>query len=638
MTISRLRSLSPRAHGTVVGALALALLSSSGLALGAQVLHGGGAASAALSSKTVQVKTADPTTFRLTSFNLLGASHTAKGGDRKGWETGAVRMKYAVQLLNNNTIDLAGFQEMQKPQYRKFLRLETANFDIFPGDRFGNAAMANSIAWRRDTWTLLESRMIDVPYFRGNIIRKPLVRLGNLTTGQEIWVFNTHNPSNTHGPAQRWRDKAVRIEIGMVNGLREETPDVPVLFTGDMNDRAKFFCPITAATPLHAANGGSNVNGACTVPLPTKIDWILGTPEVSFSDYIALDDDFVNKTTDHPMVMATASIAPLDFQQAPIKRVVVLSVEGLRSNAIKQARATGAPAITRMISEGASTLNARTTTERTTTLPNVVSMLTGRRVNASRAGHGVAGTKNRSGTVQGASGKYVSSVFDLVHNFGLDTALFSSQPDLGLVRRSWDATNGGPDPYGEDNGRDKISRYVLTKQDGELIDDLTASLAAQPAAFSFVELSGLAATGRASGWQSHAFAAKVTEVDALVGRLMSTIESSPALAQSTLVILTADSGGKDRDHTKRTERRNYTVPFLVWGPGVAVGADLYALNPSLADPRRAQVGYHVAQPVRNGLVANLATDALGLPALPGSTMNRAQDFVVFADAAAAASK
>lgn len=634
MRMSTVRTLSHPARRVAAGAFALALLGTTGLAHAGQGTTGTAPGKAALSATTTLTdETVEPTVFRLSSFNLLGASHTAPGGDRKGWATGSVRMAWAAQLLNEQAIDVAGFQEMQKPQFHKFVELESANYDIFPGLRFGSAALANSIAWRRDTWTLLESRMIDVPYFRGNIIRKPLVRLGNLQTGQEAWFFNTHNPSNKQGPAQKWRNRAVKIQIDMVNGLRAETPDVPVLFTGDMNDREKFFCPITAAAPLHSANGGSNVDGDCTPPVPTKIDWILGTPEVSFSDYVALDDAFVKKTTDHPMVNATASIAPLAYQNATIKRVLALSVEGLRSSAVTRAGLDGAPAFHRMIGEGASTLNARTATERTTTLPNVVSMLTGRRVKATKNGHGVVrDADDTGGTVATASGRYVSSVFDLVHNFDLSTALYATQPDLSLVDRSWDGVNGGADPYGADNGRDKIDRFVLANRDERLVDKLIRSLVEEPAEFTFAELSALGETGRAEGWNSPAYAARLRDVDVMLGKILTTIELTPALADSTLVLLTADSGGKGHDHKDRTLRANYTVPFLAWGEGVAAGADLYALNPTLADPGRTQLSYTYAQPVRNGFLANLATSALGLPALPGSGLNQLQDFTVFAEA------
>ena len=116
----------------------------------------------------------------------------------------------------------------------------------------------------------------------------------------------------------------------------------------------------------------------------------------------------------------------------------------------------------------------------------------------------------------------------------------------------------------------------------------------------------------------------------MLGRILTAIESNPELADSTLVLLTADSGGKGRDHKDKTRRLNYTVPFLAWGQGVATGADLYDLNPTLVDPGRLRVGYGGPQPVRNGFVANLVTGALGLPALPGSSLNQQQDFTVFA--------
>jgi hypothetical protein len=73
------------------------------------------------------------------------------------------------------------------------------------------------------------------------------------------------------------------------------------------------------------------------------------------------------------------------------------------------------------------------------------------------------------------------------------------------------------------------------------------------------------------------------------------------------------------------------VPFLTWGKGVEA-ADLYALNPDYKKPRRKRPGYAAArQPVRNGDVANLALDLLGLRAVPGSTIGTAQDLVLTAD-------
>jgi len=602
------------------GALALALLASPLALLGPS--------QAADGSDRLQKQPAGATIFRLSSFNLLGAGHT-ESGQRQGYASGATRMKYAVQILDQNAINVVGFQEMQQSQYDKFHELDGSRFGIFPGDKLTTAAMANSIAWRRDTWTLLRTETIQIPYFDGNLIRMPYVLLRNRQTGQEAWFFNTHNPADAHGDAQKWRDEAVQKEIKLVNGLRQEYPGTPVFVTGDMNDRDPFFCPMTSSTELLAANGGSTADGTCTLPDPSRVDWVLGTSDMNFTGYMALRDELVQKTTDHFVIMADANIPPPSVQQSPVDRVLVLSVEGLRSSAIRKAGEAGTPVLHRLMSEGASTLNARTEVERTTTLPNDVGMLTGRRVNATRGGHGVKADRDTGATVQAAAGRYVSSVFDIVHNFGRSTALFSSQPKMALVDRSWDDVNGGTDPYGLDDGRDKINRYVATADDQELVDRLTAMLSTSPKTFTYAQLSLLDDVGKANGFASPTYRTTLTEVDSMIGRVMSTIDSSPELSGHTLVLLTAGAGGRGTSNEDRTVRGNYTVPFLAWGPNVVAGADLYALNPAYQDPGKLQPGYGGTQPIRNGVVANLATAALQLPRIPGSTMNSTQSFNVF---------
>ena len=95
--------------------------------------------------------------------------------------------------------------------------------------------------------------------------------------------------------------------------------------------------------------------------------------------------------------------------------------------------------------------------------------------------------------------------------------------------------------------------------------------------------------------------------------------------------MTADHGGLGAGHADPRRYADYRVPFLVWGPGVPAGADLYALNPTYADPGNRRVGYAAAlQPVRNGDVGNLVLDVLGLPAIPHSELDAAQDLEVFA--------
>ena len=63
------------------------------------------------------------------------------------------------------------------------------------------------------------------------------------------------------------------------------------------------------------------------------------------------------------------------------------------------------------------------------------------------------------------------------------------------------------------------------------------------------------------------------------------------------------------------------MPFVVWGPGVDAGTDLYALNPQLADPGTSQPAYSAeAGPVRNAFVADVTTQLLRLDRVAGSTL------------------
>ena len=71
------------------------------------------------------------------------------------------------------------------------------------------------------------------------------------------------------------------------------------------------------------------------------------------------------------------------------RRVLVISVDGLRSSVLKELDAAEIPTLTRLRREGAGTLDARTVVEQTETLPDHTSMITGRRIDADHGGHGV---------------------------------------------------------------------------------------------------------------------------------------------------------------------------------------------------------------------------------------------------------
>ena len=61
-------------------------------------------------------------------------------------------------------------------------------------------------------------------------------------------------------------------------------------------------------------------------------------------------------------------------------------------------------------------------------------------------------------------------------------------------------------------------------------------------------------------------------------------EADRYLERRLVLVLTADHGGRGRLHGDTSDPANFTVPFLVVGPGVPARADLYALDPTRRDP------------------------------------------------------
>jgi len=256
---------------------------------------------------------ADETTFRVGTFNVLGSSHTARGGNRKGWASGYTRMGWAWSLITQADLSVVGFQELEEVQYSRMRSL--SGWDAYPGQSLDRGSIRNSLAWDPDVWDLVEANSIGIPYFGGQIIRRPVVKLKNIESGRDVWFFNTHNPASTkgHGNNARWRAAAIGLEVRLANELSAD--GTPVVFTGDYNDRAEAFCPIVGGTDLEAANGGSYVGG-CDTPDRMDVDWIFGSG-IEWQEFVSASKGITGRVTDHPFVYAEAYVPeePLGGQE-----------------------------------------------------------------------------------------------------------------------------------------------------------------------------------------------------------------------------------------------------------------------------------------------------------------------------------
>jgi hypothetical protein len=334
----------------------------------------------------------------------------------------------------------------------------------------------------------------------------------------------------------------------------------------------------------------------------------------------------------HTVTAAPAAVlASAAARRSPddaVNRVIAISVDGLSPAAIRKLGRSRAPAFHRLMREGATTLNARTAREQTRTLPNHTGMLTGRRVDDHKKGHGVAFNTDTGTTVHRSADRYVASMFDVVHDRGGSTALFTAKKKFALYKRTWNS-HGAKDRTGKNHGRAKIDRFTIDTNNTRLVAKLRAELRRSPRELTFLHISLPDQAGHKHGFMSKRYLNAVRHTDRLLGQILNTIDGRSALRRHTLVVLTADHGGKGGSHSDRTRLANYRVPFMAWGPGVAAGRNLYRINAAYRSPGSARTNYGGKQPIRNGDMANLVTDVLDRPRVPGSQFNRRRTLDVF---------
>lgn len=253
-----------------------------------------------------------PAELVISSFNVLGSSHTDGGGKRGGMASGVVRIRRVAALLGQHGVDVAGFQEFQGDQYREFLRVAGGTYDVYPGMSAGRLGVENSLVWRTSEWTLIEAHTVQIPYFDGRLRPMPYVLLRHNATGRYAWFGNFHNPASNpkRGNNDGHRARAAAIEAALAVRLRAES-GYPVFLTGDFNEREQIFCRMTS-NGMIAPNGGSN-DGSCKPPgYPMPVDWIFGSDMVDFTSYQIDDGRLVSRTSDHPMIVATAVLDQKD--------------------------------------------------------------------------------------------------------------------------------------------------------------------------------------------------------------------------------------------------------------------------------------------------------------------------------------
>ena len=249
-----------------------------------------------------------PGHFRVASFNVLGASHTPAGGKRA---VGTTRIVWADQLLNRHHVDVAGLQEFQAVQYTKFMSITKGAWAAYPGLQLKKIDSENSIIWRTAKFDLVSATTVNIPYFDGSPRAMPVVLLRDKASGMLTYFTNFHNPADTaqHHNQGHWRSIATDIETKLQNQLMRT--GVPRVMTGDMNDRAAYFCALSVKSFVAAARPGTYTrHGVCHADKPRAVDWILGAQRQVYSNYVEDRSHLVDITTDHPVIVSSVDVTP----------------------------------------------------------------------------------------------------------------------------------------------------------------------------------------------------------------------------------------------------------------------------------------------------------------------------------------
>lgn len=235
--------------------------------------------------------------FGVAMINILGSQHTA--GGKGGYASGTSRALTATRMLLAREVSIVGFSEIQGDQLSVFLN-NAPSFEAYPGSSLGSRGIPQSVAWDTRLWRLVETDAIYIP-FNGQTRPQPVVRLANVATGAEIWVMNVHNAPQGR---EDERGRAEAVEVATINELA--ATGVPIVVTGDFNEKQEILCRITSSTPLVSAVGGGN---CYPPPQPMRVDWIFASPAFHLASYSVTREAPVPSITDHAVLFSRLSLS-----------------------------------------------------------------------------------------------------------------------------------------------------------------------------------------------------------------------------------------------------------------------------------------------------------------------------------------
>jgi predicted AlkP superfamily pyrophosphatase or phosphodiesterase len=163
----------------------------------------------------------------------------------------------------------------------------------------------------------------------------------------------------------------------------------------------------------------------------------------------------------------------------------------------------------------------------------------------------------------------VPTIFGLARTAGFTTAAFFSKPKFHHL----EAANT-LDYVRSPKGSIFDSKWPAERTVAEVKKYLNETPATPN--LMFVHIAEPDQAGHLFGWMSFLYGKAVREADAAIAQVLAAADAKFG-ASNYSVILTADHGGHGRTHGS-DDPRDTTIPWIVWGKGVAAGASLTGIR------------------------------------------------------------
>jgi hypothetical protein len=265
-------------------------------------------------------------------------------------------------------------------------------------------------------------------------------------------------------------------------------------------------------------------------------------------------------------------------------RVIVISIDGLRPDAIEMARAS----VLRTLIERGAYCSRAETVRPSITLPSHTAMLTG--LDSER--HGIGFNTYRSGYI------VHPTVFSVLHQTGRTSAMFFSKDKFHFLANPncVDWIYGPPVPHRigtpqDASGPEQLQRILMREEEsakkplpllppGELATRaellgraFAESWPARKWPLTFVHFREVDEAGHQKGWMGPEYIEGLRAVDRALGTIVATIEKNGGFERTALIV-SADHGGSGRSHYRWLDpdkSENVTIPWICVAPGVRAG-------------------------------------------------------------------